>query len=186
MRFAPVRVVVGVAAALVAASNFDSGGIAVATFDAAAVEVVDAAPLRADALVAPCPGPLCECENADTCASRCEDDDCTMRCAHAGTCSNQCGDDCASSCASSGACNLGCGDDCAAQCESVGSCAVVCGRDCVVECRDTSSCAVTMIDGVVKCQRTTACTAICRDAGGVRRPARRGVDGSLFCDATVD
>jgi hypothetical protein len=186
MRGAPVLVAVGVAAALVAACNFDRSGVAATMLDAAAVVAVDAAPPRPDALVAPCPGPLCECASADTCAARCADDDCTMRCAHAGTCSNQCGDACATSCASSGACHLSCGDDCAAECQSAGSCAVVCGRDCVVDCRDTSSCAVTMIDGVVKCQRTTGCTATCRDAGGVRRPARRGVDGSLFCDPTGD
>jgi hypothetical protein len=187
---ARVRVALCAAAALVAACSFDSGGVAVAVvaLDAAAEadEVVDAAAPRPDAFVAPCAGPLCECRVADTCASRCEADDCTMRCEHAGTCANQCGDDCEHRCETSGTCRLGCGDDCEARCESVGACAVECGRDCVVECRDTSSCSVAMIDGVVKCQRTGACTATCRDAGGGRRPARRGDDGSLFCDAVVD
>lgn len=167
------------AAALVAACSFESGGVAIATFDAVDI---DAAAPPPDA----CAGPLCECRSADTCAATCDDDDCAMRCAHAGTCANQCGDGCALACESSGSCYLSCGDDCAAQCESVGACAVACGRGCVVDCRDTSSCAVTMIDGVVKCDRTATCEAICRLPGGARRPPRRGDDGSLFCDATVD
>jgi hypothetical protein len=181
------RVLVAWCAVLVAACSFDSRGVAIMASDAAAVteRAIDAAP-RPDAFVVPCAGPLCACENADTCAATCADDDCTMRCAHAGTCANQCGDGCTHACESSGACQLSCGDGCEARCESVGACAVVCGRDCVVDCRDTSSCSVTMIDGVVICERTTGCAATCRDRGGVRRPARRGADGSLFCDATVD
>lgn len=185
--------------ALVAACQFDGAGLATgadaaerraedAAPDAASGEgtpPVDAAP-RPDAFVVTCSGPRCACEGADSCASTCAEDDCTMRCEHVGTCASRCGDDCEQTCADTATCDLACGDDCAATCTRAGSCTISCGADCAADCRDAGACVIVMDQGAARCDRAGQCVVRCRVPGQGLVPAVADGDGVYRCAGDAD